>query len=278
MLARLNDALLRQRAPGFVTVALARLELHERGARVELATAGHPPPIVVRGEDAQPLGDVGTPLGIIERPALPELSLQLAPGDLIAFYTDGVSEAAAPHRLLSEDDLAALVGERAGSGAAQVVEHLEGTAVAIAGGNPRDDIACLAVQILVPPLVAQRFPATRQAARDVAAALAPLTPDLGQRTVQDLRLLATELVANAVRHTGIADGSVEVQLRLTDDRVHLSVLDDGPGFDAPERPVAAPEGPGGWGLYLVDRCAVRWGSERGERHLVWLELEREHVG
>ena len=123
--------------------------------------------------------------------------------------------------------------------------------MAIANGNPRDDIACLAVRVLVPPLVAQRFPATRQAARDVAAALAPLAPELGPRTAQDLRLLATELVANAVHHTGIADGSVEVQLRLTDDRVHLSVLDDGPGFDLPERPVQTPEGPGGWGLYLV---------------------------
>ena len=147
--------------------------------------------------------------------------------------------------------------------------------MAVANGNPRDDIACLAVSVQVPPRVARRFPATRQAARDVAAALAPLSPELGDRTAQDLRLLATELVANAVRHTGIAHGSVEVQLRLTEDRVHLSVLDDGPGFDVPPRPVVAPEGPGGWGLYLVDRCAVAWGSERGERHRVWLELERE---
>src|SRR4051812_106685 len=275
MLARLNDALLRQRAPGFVTVALARLDLHERGATLELATAGHPLPIVARAGGARPLGEVGTPLGIIEQPELPEIRLELVPGDLIAFYTDGVSEAAAPRRLLSEDELAALVAEHAAAGAAHVVECLERTAVTIAGGNPRDDIACLAVGVLVPPRIARRFPATRQAARDVAAALAPLAPELGERTAQDLRLLATELVANAVRHTGIAHGSVEVQLRLSEDRVHLSVLDDGPGFDPPERPVVAPEGPGGWGLYLVDRCAVRWGSERGERHLVWLELERD---
>jgi hypothetical protein len=55
------------------------------------------------------------------------------------------------------------------------------------------------------------------------------------------------------------------------------VLDEGPGFELPERPIVSPEGPGGWGLYLVDRCAVRWGSERGERHRMWLELEREHA-
>ncbi|MDA0163413.1 SpoIIE family protein phosphatase [Solirubrobacter ginsenosidimutans] len=274
LLARLNDALLRQRAPGFVTVALARLEFNDEGARIELTTAGHPLPIAWIGGHATPLGDVGTPLGIIERPDLPEVALQLAPGDLLAFYTDGVTEAAAPRLILTEEDLGALVAERAAGGPGPVVAHLEATAVANAGGNPRDDIACLAVQVTARPRVSERFAATPHAARDVAAALAPLAEELGPRLAQDLRLLATELVANAVRHTGVAAGTVEIQLRLTADRVHLSVLDEGTGFELPERPVAAPEGPGGWGLYLVDRCAVRWGAERGERHRMWLELER----
>jgi anti-sigma regulatory factor (Ser/Thr protein kinase) len=275
LLARLNDALLRQRAPGFVTVALARLEPTSTGARVELTVAGHPLPILSTSAGCVAVGEVGTPLGIIEQPDLPELTFELTPGDLIAFYTDGVTEAAAPKHILNEIDLAGLVAERAADGPGPVVGHLELTAVALAGGNPRDDIACLAVQITPLPLISERFPATRQAARDVAAALAPLADELGPRTAQDLRLLATELVANAVRHTGVAKGSVEVHLHLAADRVHLSVIDEGPGFELPERPLAEPEGPGGWGLYLVDRCAVRWGTERGERHRVWLELERQ---
>ena len=274
LLARLNDALLRQRAPGFVTVALARLELGDDGARVELTTAGHPLPIVWRGGTAEVLGEVGTPLGIVEEPELPEVVLQLEPGDLLAFYTDGVSEAAAPRLILSEADLAALVAERAAEGSGPVVAHLEATAVANAGGNPRDDIACLAVQVVPRPWVSESFPASPRAARRVADVLAPLSDELGPRVAQDLRLLATELVANAVRHTGVPAGTVEIQLRLTPDRVHLSVLDEGPGFEPPPRPLVSPEGPGGWGLYLVDRCAVRWGAERGERHRVWLELER----
>src|SRR5262249_3613055 len=127
-LARLNDALLRQHAPGFVTVALARLELTDEGARVEVATAGHPLPILARaGGEATPLGDVGTPLGIIERPELPEITAELRTGDLLAFYTDGVSEAAAPRRLLDEAELAALVAAKASAGPRAVVEHLEQT-------------------------------------------------------------------------------------------------------------------------------------------------------
>ena len=208
-LARLNDALLRQHAPGFVTCALARLERTEHGARIELATAGHPLPIVASGGGAAPLGDVGTPLGIIERPELPEVTIELRPGDLLVFYTDGVTEAAAPRLLLTDTDLAVLVGERAADGPHAVVEHLERTAVANADGNPRDDIACLALQITTPMLVSERFAATPHAAHDVADALAPVGETLGEKTAMDLRLLATELVANAVKHTGWPRGRSE---------------------------------------------------------------------
>jgi anti-sigma regulatory factor (Ser/Thr protein kinase) len=275
---RLNDALLRQRAPGFVTVALARLELTASGARLEVAMAGHPAPILAREGAAAPIGVIGTPLGIVDDPELPEVSVDLLPGDLVAFYTDGVTEAAAPRVLLDESDLAVLVAERAASGPAAVVELLELTAVELAEGAPRDDIAALALMLpRDPPAIARRFPATLHAARDVAEVLRPLAGDLGPELAADLRLLATELVANAVRHTGVPNGRLEVRVRLTGDVVHLSVIDDGPGFQVPARPLATPGGPGGWGLYLVDQCAARWGTERGERHCVWLELERRRV-
>ena len=274
-LARLNDALLRQQAPGFVTVALARLERRDGLTHIDLATAGHPLPILARASgETVALGEIGTPLGVIERPELPETSAELREGDVLVFYTDGVSEAAAPRLLLSEQDLAALVAERASAGPRAVVEHLERVAVESADGAPRDDIACLALRVSPANVVTKRLPATLQAARAVAEALAPLSEQLSSVTAMDLRLLTTELVANAVRHTGVMRGSVEIEVRVEPDTVHLSVTDDGSGFQPPPRPVATPAGPGGWGLYLVDQCAVRWGNERGDRHRVWLELER----
>ncbi len=275
LLMRLNEALLRQRAPGFVTVALARVEMTPGGARMEVTAAGHPAPILARDGHAAPVGVIGTPLGLVGDPELPQSAIDLVPGDVVAFYTDGVTESAAPRVLLDESDLAGLIAERAPSGPAAVVERLEHAAVGLAEGAPRDDIAALA--LMLPrsgPVVVREFPATPQAARDVADLLAPLSGDLSPEVAADLRLLATELVANAVRHTGVADGTLRLRVRLTGDVIHLSVADDGPGFEVPERPVTAPEGPGGWGLYLVDQCAARWGNDRGDRHQVWFELER----
>ncbi len=277
LLMRLNEALLRQRAPGFVTVAVARVELTAGGARMEVTAAGHPAPILARDGRAAPVGDIGTPLGLVGDPELPQTAIDLVPGDVVAFYTDGVTESAAPRVLLDESDLAGLIAERAPSGPAAVVERLEHAAVALAEGAPRDDIAALA--LMLPrsgPVVVREFPATPHAARDVADVLAPLSGDLGPEVAADLRLLATELVANAVRHTGVADGTLRLRVRFTGDVINLSVADDGPGFEVPERPLTAPEGPGGWGLYLVDQCAARWGNDRGDRHLVWFELERRN--
>src|SRR5690349_1530466 len=115
-------------------------------------------PILARADGtATPIGDVGTPLGIIERPELPEVTATLSPGDLLVFYTDGVTEADAPRRILTELDLAALVAEKAAEGPQAVVEHLARTAVDNADGNPRDDIACLAVRVAAYRRVSARF-------------------------------------------------------------------------------------------------------------------------
>ena len=156
-------------APQRRAAAPARARLRDRRARPRRADrrrrarrAGHRRSSAPGARDERRrgagVGEVGTPLGIIEQPELPEVQLELGPGDLLAFYTDGVSEAAAPRRLLSEAELAALVVERAADGPRAVVEHLEATAVALAGGNPRDDIACLAVQVTPPPLVSRALP------------------------------------------------------------------------------------------------------------------------
>jgi anti-sigma regulatory factor (Ser/Thr protein kinase) len=231
-------------------------------------------PILARADGtATAIGDVGTPLGIIEHPELPEVTATLGPGDLLVFYTDGVSEADAPRRILTDADLAALVAEKALEGPQAVVEHLARTAVGNADGNPRDDIACLALRVAAPLRVSARFAATPASAHELADALAPLAAELGDRAAMDLRLLATELVANVVRHSGSAVADVEV--RVGPRTIELRVTDDGPGFELPERPLATPDGPGGWGLYVVDQSALRWGAERGDRHRVWLEMARD---
>ena len=92
----------------------------------------------------------------------------------------------------------------------------------------------------------------------------------------DVLLLITELVTNAVRHAGAGPGAnVAVALRRHEGDLRVEVTDAGPRFATmPERP--GHEGVGGWGLFLVDRIADRWGVEPAEPGTrVWFEVRAE---
>ena len=94
--------------------------------------------------------------------------------------------------------------------------------------------------------------------------------EVDPRTSGDLMLLVSELVTNAVRHA--RSDRFEVRLDVAPDRLRLEVHDEGAGFV----PEIAPydDGTGGYGLFIVDQLADRWGVDRDEQGLVWLELDR----
>ena len=90
----------------------------------------------------------------------------------------------------------------------------------------------------------------------------------------DLALVVTELVANAVRHGGT---DIEVRLFPLGDGVRLEVADSS---TRPLRPrPATMMDEGGRGLLLVDALSTRYGVE-AERNgkLVWAELQPEATG
>jgi len=100
-----------------------------------------------------------------------------------------------------------------------------------------------------------------------------LGPSVPGKVLQDATLLVSELVTNAVRHAPHA-GTPEVELRLKvePERVRVVVSDPGGGFDASPRLPTASES-SGWGLYLVDRIADRWGVITKDRNEVWFEID-----
>ena len=89
-------------------------------------------------------------------------------------------------------------------------------------------------------------------------------------TSGDLMLLVSELVTNAVRHA--RSERFEVRLDVTPDRLRLEVHDEGGGFEPKITP--SDDGTGGYGLFIVDRLASRWGVERDAGGVIWLEVDR----
>jgi PAS domain S-box-containing protein len=149
ILALLNEALLRQRTDKrFCTVLYGRIERNGSGHSFEFASGGHPLPLVLRA--SEPSGEVGIPgtlLGIVPDPSLSDERVRLGPGDALVLYTDGVTDSAAPARVLDAASLAAAVGPAATLDADEIAERVMNAALTGAGEEPRDDIAILVLKV-----------------------------------------------------------------------------------------------------------------------------------
>jgi anti-sigma regulatory factor (Ser/Thr protein kinase) len=120
-------------------------------------------------------------------------------------------------------------------------------------------------------LVYAGAPHAAAAARRVLGSLGDY---LEPERLDDVLLLSTELVTNAIRHADLSpDAPVGLEVFATPELLRVEVADPGPGFEL-EHPEPDLDRAGGWGLYLVDQLADRWGVERNGATRVWFEVDR----
>jgi signal transduction histidine kinase len=101
--------------------------------------------------------------------------------------------------------------------------------------------------------------------------LGPYGAELSPDVLEVMTLLTSELVANAVRH---ADARfVEVTCGVESRHVRVEVADAGDGSGLKPVP-REPDYTGGWGLYMVEELASRWGVAGGRGTRVWFEIDR----
>ncbi|MFJ4871462.1 PP2C family protein-serine/threonine phosphatase [Streptomyces sp. NPDC088757] len=151
LLRAVNTALLDEPAPTrrFCTTACATLRPEGSGMRLALALGGHPHPLLRRSDGTVvPVGHPGTLLGVVDGPRLRTVHHTLDPGDLLLFYTDGVTE----HRsddgvMLGEEGLHAVLTRTAGASAEATVRLLEEEIAAHDPRTPVDDFAILGVRV-----------------------------------------------------------------------------------------------------------------------------------
>jgi PAS domain S-box-containing protein len=282
-----NRAILHNRSDDrFCSAALAIVENRPSGVCVELASAGHPLPLLLRPDGSvEAIGARGHLLGLWPDFEAETLSLELEPGDALILYTDGVTDARAPERILDTDDLAELVRSCAGAGAAATAERIESAVADSLAGEPRDDIAVLVIEAqgvrsAAPPSLATdeldgalqlTLPTSPHAPARARRAIEKLSGTLDQAVVDQLKLLATELVTNSCRHAAAKGDPIEVVLAVDDRVVRLSVTDTGPGFEVPDGG-PQPDDESGRGLFIVATLADRWGVDTDGGSRVWLEL------
>ena len=153
VLSRANEILLAEAFDGqFVTAVTGHARWHDSSLTVVLASAGHPGPVVLRRDGrVQQASGGGLPLGIFPDAEPGREEYDLAPGDTLIFYTDGLAGACGPELGYFDDQLAGEIAALAGQPPAQILTRLQARAQAWCAGEIRDDITMLALRAGDPP-------------------------------------------------------------------------------------------------------------------------------
>ncbi|MDA0182936.1 SpoIIE family protein phosphatase [Solirubrobacter phytolaccae] len=303
LLTRLNAFQLGLRDRGMTTLSLVAVDTAT--GEVHYAKAGHPPALIVDADGgATWLREAsGAPLGALDDPVFTEGSAWLEPGGTLVLYSDGLVEVrretldvgferlgaatiAAPDAIdplcdavlagtLSnpdvEDDVTLLVLRRDGARRRPAAEPFPRRRTDLlarqlrVGAWPYEKLRSAAVEL---PGGLQASAAARGVVADTLAGVAS-DPEL-----DDLLIVITELVNNAVVHGGAADAGerVLVHVAAADQQLRAEVSSRGGAFE-PRTPSAVDE-PGGFGLLLVDQLSSRWGMDGGTDLCVWFEIDR----
>ncbi len=148
-LTRANE-LIRKDTAGdvFLSAAYAVLELDT--GRVVYVNAGHNRPLWYRAatQDVVELRARGVVLGILEDIRLDQQRLDLAPGDVLVLYTDGLTEALnAAEEEFGKEAVMAVVAEHARGSAEAIRDALMAALSGFTGdAEPGDDVTCVVVK------------------------------------------------------------------------------------------------------------------------------------
>jgi len=96
---------------------------------------------------------------------------------------------------------------------------------------------------------------------------------LSDMKLDDLALMVSEVVTNAVRHgSPEADGNIGLRLEGDQDALRVVVTDGGEDFASDPGSVEDARN-GHFGLLLVDNLADRWGHSLDGKKAIWLEVD-----
>jgi anti-sigma regulatory factor (Ser/Thr protein kinase) len=214
---------------------------------VRWVNAGHPPPLLVDGEQLPHYleGGSSVPLGVLPFPDFEEVAVPMGPGDTVVLYTDGLVERPGKHIDAGMRRLVAVVHE-APTEPDQLCEHVLRELVP-EGGAP-DDVALLTLRTIpMGDRFRVEFPAAPESLASMRALLRRWLRHVGseEQEIAEIVTACGEAATNAIEHSGAGGGApFEVSGQFADREVQTTIRDYG-AWRAPR------EGDQGRGLSLM---------------------------
>jgi PAS domain S-box-containing protein len=144
----LNDVLLHRPEISLLTVACAHVVPTASGARLRLTSAGHPLPVLSRpGHAPTTVGPPGLLLGMTGAARWEESEIELAPGDALLFYTDGITDTPSGAQRFGEQRLLAAL-PRAPADPREMIAAVQNALREFQVGDVVDDRAMLALHVV----------------------------------------------------------------------------------------------------------------------------------
>jgi sigma-B regulation protein RsbU (phosphoserine phosphatase) len=150
LMQRVNRSLRRRGIEGlFCTLAYALFDFEEGSLRVANSGLPHPFHYKAAEKRAMPVAVSGLPLGTFDGVTYDEVSVELAKGDVIVFYTDGLVEARQGREEYGPERLLRGLEAHAALAAPELGEHLLADLEGFLGDeSPADDVTLIVVKVI----------------------------------------------------------------------------------------------------------------------------------
>ena len=254
-LNQINDELCAQNPEGLFATAFVAVLEQDSGV-LHYANAGHTYPVLLKKAPSVLTPDCGIALGLFEDAGIVDDTLQLAPGEGILLYTDGLTDAVdRQNRFFGEVRLLeTLTSHPTGEDAVKTVDVLCDEVARFCGGNEAfDDMAILVLYRTGPgpEETKLRLPVTLSSFDDIRKVIFDILGETGE--ARKVLLPCDEILTNIVSYSGAEN--LVFSCKKEGNSMQIVFADDGIPFNPTEMHEEEPDfemlDMGGMGISLV---------------------------
>jgi len=264
----------------FVTLCYARIDTGRRV--VEIVDCGHTGTIQLHHSSGQIdlLHGDNLPLGVREHEIYEQISAPLDAGDLLLFFSDGITEARnSAGELFGAERLKQCIREHGQLEPSALVEVIRKAVVVFCESDRlADDLTVVAVRVeeVGPPLgqaavVIKSDLGQLYRVREFVRSFCNNLPValLDQDSITALELAVNEAASNIMKHAyqGCSDQQIDIEAEAFSGRVLIRLYDQGRSFEPPSAslPAINVSRESGFGLYILSQSVDEVGYYRDER-------------